>query len=115
MDRRRKRRLATVALVLMAVVAAATIEIAVYLHGRPTCEAIRSGGAALTADRKCFDGSSDRQDVVEALAVAAALVALVGAYASWRFLERGGDERRTAAVVCGALVLGGLAILLGSI
>ena len=99
----------------MAVVAAATIEIVVYLHGRPTCEAVRSGAAALTSDRKCFDGSSNRQDVVEALSVVAALVALGGAFASWRFLESGGNERRTAAVVCTALVLGGLAIFLGSI
>ncbi len=103
------------ALLLMVVVAAATIELALYLHGRPTCAAIRSGSAALTSDRKCFDGSSDRQDLVEALCVAAALGALAGAFLSWRFLERGGNERAAATVVCVALILGGLALLLGSI
>jgi hypothetical protein len=114
-DPRPKRRRAVVVLLLMLVLAAATVEIAVYLGGRPTCAAIRSGSAALTVDRKCFDGSSSRETLVEVLAVVAALAALAGAYGAWRVLERGGDERRTALIASVALVLGGLALLAGSI
>ncbi len=110
-----RRRLAIVALLLMVVVAAASLEIAGYLHGRPTCEAIRSASSALTADRKCFDGSSGRQTLVEVLAVAAALLAVIGGIASWRFLERGGDERQTIVAVSLALIAAGATLLLGSI
>jgi hypothetical protein len=104
-----------VVLVLMLVVAAASVEVALYLHDKPTCEAVRSGSTPLTADRKCFNGSSDHKTIVEALAIASALLALAGAFASWRVLERDGDERLATTIASAALILGGLALLLGSI
>jgi hypothetical protein len=111
---KQQRRRATIALLLMICVAAATVEVGGYLHGRPTCQAIQSGAEPLTSDRKCFDGSSARKSLVEALCAAAALWAAAGAFLSWRFLARGGDDRRAAIVVSLALILGGLALAVGS-
>jgi uncharacterized membrane protein YjjP (DUF1212 family) len=110
-----KRRRAIIVLLLMVVVAAASVEVTLYLQDKPTCEAVRSGSTPLTADRKCFDGSSDRKTVVEALAAVAALAALGGAFAWWRVLERDGDQRQAAMIASVALILGGVALLLGSI
>ncbi len=115
MDATSKRRFAIAALLLMVVVAAASVEVAVYLHDKPTCEAVRSGSTPLTLDRKCFDGSSDRETIVEVIAIGAALLALAGAASSWRVLERDGDERQAAMTAALALILGGGALLLGSI
>jgi hypothetical protein len=85
------------------------------IGGTPTCEAALEDPTLLDADRECFDGSSAQKTGTLVLGWPSAVLAGVAALVAFFFVFTGRAGGLLLGLTGGAIVLGVLSIVVGSV
>jgi hypothetical protein len=85
------------------------------IGGTPTCEAAIEDPSLLDADRECFDGSSAQKTATLVLGWPSAVLAGIAALVAFYFVFTGRAGVLLLTLTGGAIALGAISILVGSI